>query len=127
MTGKVHNFSSDTITVTFERGRCLHAEECVRGIRAVFDPERRRWIDPTQGDANSIAAVVQRCPTGAIHFVRLDGGGEEIADPVNRVTVEPDGPLYVRGAITVVHENGQEVIRDTRLALCRCGHSRNRP
>ena len=38
-----------------------------------------------------------------------------------------DGPLFVRGDITVTDEAGAIVRHDTRMALCRCGGSANKP
>jgi hypothetical protein len=36
----------------------MHAEECVRGLPAVFDPRRKRWIRPGEASADEVAAVV---------------------------------------------------------------------
>lgn len=127
MSRKVHEFKGEEITVTFDRARCLHAEECVRGLPPVFDLSRRRWIDPSRADGESIVAVVERCPTGALHHRRHDGGPAEQPDLVNRVSVVPDGPLHVRGEVRIVREDGSEVLTDTRMALCRCGKSSRKP
>jgi hypothetical protein len=43
------------------------AAECVRGMPAVFDPAKRPWIAPDAADAETLAAVIRRCPTGALH------------------------------------------------------------
>ncbi len=127
MTDKVHQYAGDGFTLTFDRSRCLHAEACVRGAPLVFDPRRRRWIDPLGADVATVAAVVVQCPTGALHYTRQDGGPEEAADSVNRVRVDPDGPLYLRGDIRVEREDGVEILHDTRVALCRCGRSARKP
>jgi CDGSH-type Zn-finger protein/uncharacterized Fe-S cluster protein YjdI len=113
------------ITVTYDPARCTHAEKCVRGLRAVFDPTRRRWIDPSAAAPARIAEVVMRCPTGALHFERRDGGAEEPLPARNLVTVSPDGPLYLRGDLEI--ETPEGVVRDTRAALCRCGASKTKP
>jgi CDGSH-type Zn-finger protein len=39
----------------------------------------------------------------------------------------PDGPLFVRGDVTVTDEHGAVIRRDTRMALCRCGQSEHKP
>ena len=127
MKSKLHEFSCDAITITFDKTRCLHAEECVRGARQVFDPARRRWIDPTGADPHTIVTVIERCPTGALHYRRHDGGVAEAPDRVNRVAVVVDGPLYVRGDVRLIREDGEEILRDSRVALCRCGHSSRKP
>src|SRR5690606_8597913 len=88
---------------------------------------RRPWIDPAQAAPDAVAEVVTRCPTGALHFNRTDGGPEEAVPTANAVTVAPDGPLYVRGDVRVEVPGGEVVLRDTRVALCRCGRSKNQP
>lgn len=125
MTDKARIYTSDAIDVSYEARRCIHAAECVRGLSTVFDPEQRPWIQPANGEADDIAAVVQRCPTGALHFTRKDGGDAESIPTANQITTVADGPLYVRGDVRLVLEHGS--LHDTRMALCRCGASANKP
>ena len=127
MSEKRHVFKSPAITVTWIRQRCIHVAECVRGLPAVFQPGRVPWVEPAQAGADRVAEVVRRCPTGALHYERHDGGAAEPAPEVNVVVPDPDGPLYLSGDIEVVAQGGTPVIRDTRIALCRCGASKNRP
>jgi CDGSH-type Zn-finger protein len=82
---------------------------------------------PDQADADTLAAVVQHCPTGALHFERLDVAAAEQPPLPARVQVAADGPLYLRGRITVQREDGAPIVTDTRIALCRCGMSDNKP
>jgi CDGSH-type Zn-finger protein len=37
------------------------------------------------------------------------------------------GPLWVRGGIPVVSDDGKPYIVRNRFTLCRCGKSRNKP
>jgi len=60
-------YETEGITVTFDPRLCIHAAECVRGLPKVFDPTRRRWIQPEHASPDEVAAVVARCPTGALH------------------------------------------------------------
>ncbi|NVB42740.1 CDGSH iron-sulfur domain-containing protein [Pseudenhygromyxa sp. WMMC2535] len=39
----------------------------------------------------------------------------------------PNGPLLVNGSFTIVSGSGRTAWRGTRAALCRCGHSKNKP
>lgn len=53
-------------------------------------------------------------------------------DPRAAATVEvelcPDGPMLVRGPVTVVDEDGNAAHSDRPVsALCRCGASRRKP
>ena len=127
MDEKRHVFESPAITVTWSRRRCIHVAECVRGLPAVFQPGRVPWVEPARAAADRVAEVVRRCPTGALHYERHDGGAAEPVPGTNVVVPEPDGPLYLSGDVELVAEDGAPVARDTRIALCRCGASRNRP
>lgn len=115
------------IVVRFERARCTHVAECIRRLPAVFNMQRRPWVLPDAASADEVAAVVLRCPTGALHFERLDGGPNEEPPDVNTVTVGEYGPLYVHGDVEVLDEGGAVVLKDTRIAFCRCGASGNKP
>lgn len=123
---KLHTYEADEIAIDFDASRCIHSEECVRGLPAVFDPDRRRWIDPTAADPDRIAEVVERCPTGALHYRRKDGGAAERPPDENVARVGPDGPVYVRGDLRIELSDG-EVLEETRVALCRCGASGDKP
>ncbi len=61
-------YEGEHIEVTYDAARCLHAAECVRGMPTVFDTAKRPWITPDVADAEALAAVIRRCPTGALHY-----------------------------------------------------------
>lgn len=127
MKQKIHEYTSDDIEVQYDVVRCIHAAECVRGLPRVFNPNKRPWIDPDEAPADAVAEVVMRCPTGALHFTRKDGGSAEAVPGTNTITLAPDGPLYLRGDIEVTTPDGTRLLKDTRVALCRCGASENKP
>ncbi|ELY56181.1 hypothetical protein C491_14577 [Natronococcus amylolyticus DSM 10524] len=127
MEENVHTYSGDRIEVSYDVNRCIHARECVRGLPEVFDPDKRPWIEPDNADVDDLEDVIVECPTGALQFDRTDGGPEERVPETNVVTVWPDGPLYLRGNIEIVTPDETTVLKDTRVALCRCGASENKP
>jgi len=127
MSDKVHEFANDAIRVTWSRARCIHAAACVALMPEVFRPGERPWIRLEGGDAAEVARVVLRCPTGALHFTREDGGAAETPPARNVVRLARHGPIFVHGDVEVRDESGAVVLRDTRVALCRCGASRRRP
>ena len=114
-------YQSPGITVQWYAERCIHSANCVRALPAVFDPQRRPWVDAAAAPADAIAAAVLRCPTGALHFTRHDGGAQEVADAPMTVTPIRNGPLYVRGDVEVRALDGTPLRRDTRVSICRCG------
>lgn len=127
MANNERRYTGAQIDVRYDTKKCIHAAECVRGLPAVFDTNARPWIQPDNADADAVAAVIARCPSGALHFERKDSGAAEPTPTENRVAPQQDGPLYVHGDIHVQDANGNEVLHDTRMALCRCGLSSNKP
>jgi CDGSH-type Zn-finger protein/uncharacterized Fe-S cluster protein YjdI len=127
MDDKLYEFKTDRITVRWSRVRCIHAATCIIDLPRVFDSSRRPWIDPAQAPPDEIARAVCRCPTGALHYERHDGGAPELTPPVNTVTPERDGPLRLSGDIRIAAADGTPVLEDTRVALCRCGATKHAP
>jgi uncharacterized Fe-S cluster protein YjdI/CDGSH-type Zn-finger protein len=119
-------YRAGQIVVYWEPTLCIHTTECLRGLPQVFNVRRRPWVAVTAATADEIAAVVSRCPTSALRFARLDGGLQEQPDEPARIVAQPDGPLYLRGDIDLVDQDGNRR-RVTRAALCRCGQSKNKP
>lgn len=124
---KLNAYKGKNIIVTYDAKRCIHAKECVHGAPDVFNVQAKPWVNPDSGEAKAIAVVVQRCPTGALHYQADDSRLNERPDPSNTVTTAPNGPLNVRGSLNVVSEAGDAILCDTRMALCRCGASKNKP
>lgn len=124
---RVITYQGKDIVVKFSVDRCTHVAECLRGAPDVFDTMRRPWIDADAEPADKVAEIVMRCPTGALHFRRKDGGPEEIPPETNTVVLLPDGPLYVFGDIEILGPDGEILMTETRIALCRCGESDHKP
>ncbi len=127
MTSGVKRYTGEAVDVTFDTTRCIHAAECVNGLPAVFDTGQRPWIQPANASADETVGVVLRCPSGALHFERKDGGMAESTPERNTIDVRANGPLYVRGDVTIATADGEIRLADTRMALCRCGQSGNKP
>lgn len=127
ITIKMLRYSGKNVVVTYEERRCIHAAECVRGLPTAFDTGRKPWVDADAASAEAIAKVIERCPTGALQYDRRDGGAQEAPSPKNTIRVAADGPLYLRGDVKVTAANGEQVVHDKRVALCRCGKSAHKP
>jgi uncharacterized Fe-S cluster protein YjdI len=123
------SYATDRIEVTWEPRLCVHVGECFQRLPAVFDPWARPWVRPEAADPDAIADIVMRCPSGALHFRRLDDGPQEaelIGEDVELIAL-PDGPMQVRGHAKLVGADGETIREDTRMVLCRCGSSRKKP
>ena len=124
--GVQREYRTDQIVVYWESQLCIHTARCLRGLPQVFDINRRPWITVDAASADQIAEVVARCPTSALRFERLDGGPQEQAPEQTTIQATPDGPLYVRGDLKIIDQD-RSIRKLKRAALCRCGHSRNKP
>lgn len=113
------------IEVSFDLDICVHIGECLRGDRRVFNLKRRPWVLPDEADADTVAQIVERCPSGALLYRRLDGGPQEKPRGTN-ITPIRNGPLLVTGDVEVRREDGT-VERLPRATLCRCGLSNHKP
>ena len=120
-------YTGESVEITYEVERCIHAAECANGLPAVFDPNRKPWVDADGAPPDEVAEVIRRCPTGALKYRRLDGGPEEVASAAPAVTVSEDGPLYVEGNLRIHVPGADEPMGEARAALCRCGASAAKP
>ena len=124
---KLHLYHGEKIEVSFDKTRCNHVAECLRRLPKVFDLGRKPWILPDAADVDDLQEAVEACPTGALHYKRLDGAPEEQAPELNTVRIMPHGPAYLHGELHVLDEQGKELFRDTRMGICRCGFSEHPP
>lgn len=125
MSDDIHRYDGEQLVVHYDAQRCQHARACVSGSSAAFDPDRRPWVDPDALPPRLVARIIERCPTGALWYTGRRGGPVEKPPPYTRVRLVADGPLYLHGPLTLdpAHRRGP----DTRVALCRCGASKNKP
>jgi CDGSH-type Zn-finger protein/uncharacterized Fe-S cluster protein YjdI len=118
-------YQGQKIAIHYEVRRCIHAAECVNRLNSVFDSTQKPWIQPDGAMADQIAQTIEHCPSGSLTYTRSDGQAEAIPSQ-NEVRVQAKGPLYLRGDLHLHLPTG-EVRPLTRLALCRCGKSQNKP
>ncbi len=124
---KREDYVAESITIHDNRGICAHAGRCTDGLKEVFRLRQEPWIHANAASAAQIAAVIETCPSGALSH-SIDG--VEHADGVGEAAVGyvPNGPYVVRGGGAALKDVAQGDGASTkRFALCRCGHSTNKP
>jgi uncharacterized Fe-S cluster protein YjdI len=127
MPRRIQDYRSDDIEVTFDPNICIHAARCLMLLPEVFDVSRRKWVTPESASADDVARTIERCPSGALRYHRLDGAPDEVPDAEPSVRTQRDGPLMARGDITIHNATGAVLALGPRFALCRCGNSQNKP
>ena len=127
MTEKIFKYESDEIVISYNSKLCIHAAECANGLPAVFNPKNKPWVNPSGADTDRIFEVIERCPSGALKYERLDEGAQETPAAEAKVVTVPNGPIYISGNISLNTNSGEFEANETRIALCRCGQSKNKP
>jgi uncharacterized Fe-S cluster protein YjdI/CDGSH-type Zn-finger protein len=123
----IFDYEGETADVHWDRRLCIHIGECGRAQGDLFLGGRKPWCEPDLVQISNVTEVVERCPTGAITYTRKDGGPAETPAARNTVTVANHGPLYVQGDLDVAGAADDMEGVKFRAALCRCGHSKNKP
>jgi CDGSH-type Zn-finger protein len=112
------------ITVRDDRSVCVHAGFCGTRVTNVW-----KALAGTDDSLVRLAVInaVEKCPSGALTY-RFDGQeADNEPDVPVEVGVMADGPLWVTGGIPVTTSDGRTLEARTRVTLCRCGQSSNKP
>ena len=120
-------YETDAIRVHWNSELCIHTARCLAGLPEVFNNENRPWITVDAAEADRIAETIETCPSGALWYERLDGADDEQAPDPPVIVPRPNGPLSVRGRVTIQDAAGGVFETATRATLCRCGNSQNQP
>lgn len=123
-------YTNGEITVVWQSGKCIHSENCVNGLPEVFKPKEKPWIQVDDTSSGVIEKAVSRCPSGAL--TTYWNNNPKTTQPEStmektHVEVLKDGPLMVKGALTIKKANGEEEIKTQNTFFCRCGASSNKP
>ncbi len=122
MSDGVEEIRGKKVLIRFEGSKCIHSRGCVLGRPDVFVPNvEGEWIRPDAATPDAVAQLAENCPSGAIAYERLDGGPNEQAPKVNTARVLENGPIALRGDLSIAGK------RTFRATLCRCGASKNKP
>lgn len=129
-------YTNGEVTVVWKPKLCIHSMICFEGLPEVFDPDRRPWIMPEKSDTHTVVEQVKACPSGALTYfmndpVKAEENAKSAAEPtpLPEITIEilTNGPMLVRGFITLKDKEGNEVRKGPVTALCRCGATKNKP
>jgi CDGSH-type Zn-finger protein/truncated hemoglobin YjbI len=124
------------LTVFDNRGICQHSGYCTDRLSAVFHAGSDPFVTPGGARADEIITAVRSCPSGALS-VAIDGVEERAIVDFHdtrpaAIEVSKDGPYRITGGLPLTDAAGAEVPRAEgssreHYALCRCGHSQNKP
>jgi CDGSH-type Zn-finger protein/truncated hemoglobin YjbI len=129
-------YPGQQITIFDNRGICQHSGLCTDRLATVFRTEGEPFVAPSGGRMDEIIRAVRDCPSGALGYA-IDGvearGQVDWGDTrPPAIMVTKDGPYRITGRIPITEADGSATPRAEgasreHYALCRCGHSRNKP
>ena len=129
-------YVGEQVTILDNRGTCQHSALCTDRLATVFRLGEEPFAAPSGGRMDEIVRAVRDCPSGALSYA-LDGReAREAVDYHGRreaqIEVSKDGPYRITGGIPLVDGAGGPEARNEgasleHYALCRCGHSQNKP
>lgn len=121
-------YKTRNLIVTYDPGVCMQFGDCLRANAAVFDRNRPEWIDLRAADPDVIAGIAAKCPSGALHAVRPNRPPDRPLPSVGvSLQAVPDGPILVKGKVTLELPTGRSEERHSAFSICRCGRTGNTP
>jgi uncharacterized Fe-S cluster protein YjdI/CDGSH-type Zn-finger protein len=129
-------YPGEQLTIFDNRGICQHSGLCTGRLATVFRAGAEPFVAPSGGRMDEIIRAVRDCPSGALSYA-IDG--TEAREQVDQggarapaIEVTKDGPYRITGALSLIGADGTPEPRAQgasaeHYALCRCGHSQNKP
>jgi len=121
---KTDDYIGKRITIHDDRGICSHAGFCTDGLPKVFRMDSEPWIDPDAETVEKIVETIKKCPSGALSY-SIDGKRYNSFSDHPEIKISKNGPYLVKGGVELKNEDQPD--SEDHYALCRCGHSKNKP
>lgn len=123
---RVDTYVGAGITVYNNPQLCSISERCVKGLPQVFRRGQKPWCDPDAASPDEIAALIERCPSGALWY-SIEGVEHRDFGQEPAITISLNGPYEVAGGVVTEAPDPATVCSHEHYALCRCGASCNKP
>ncbi len=113
----VKKYTSEDIAITWKPGQCIHSALCWNGLKNVFDPKKRPWINMDGAATEKIIDQVKLCPSGALSFEYVAKSTEDALED----------EIHDKGKIALKEPVRIDLIDGKSYAWCACGHSGKQP
>jgi CDGSH-type Zn-finger protein/truncated hemoglobin YjbI len=129
-------YQGQQATIFDNRGICQHSGLCTDRVPTAFRTNAKTFVAPSGARLDEIMHAVRDCPSGALSLAFDGTEARDLADwhgtRDRAVEITRDGPYRVTGGVPLTDAAGDDVPRAAgssreHYALCRCGHSRNKP
>ena len=138
---KIKEYHTDELIVYWCPKQCSHAGKCWGTLPAVFDVDKKPWIDPANASTEEIIKAIDKCPSDALKYKVKEGARVDPAIAVGPGSIDykvvptefvsikmvKNGPLIVKGAAKIMDPDGKLIRESNHIVLCACGKSDNKP
>jgi CDGSH-type Zn-finger protein/truncated hemoglobin YjbI len=129
-------YPGEQVTIFDNRGICQHSGLCTDRLATAFRTGTEPFVAPSGARMDELVRAVRDCPSGALSLAFDGEEGRSLVDWHSQreqaIEITQDGPYRVTGGIGLTDATGADVPRAAgssreHYALCRCGHSQNKP
>jgi CDGSH-type Zn-finger protein/truncated hemoglobin YjbI len=129
-------YPGEQVTIFDNRGICQHSGLCSDRLPTAFRTKTEPFVAPSGARMDELVRAVRACPSGALSLAFDAVEARDLVDwhgtREQAIEITQDGPYRVTGSIPLADPAGTDVPRAAgssreHYALCRCGHSQNRP
>lgn len=61
-------YQKENLLIHWKPELCIHSGNCVRGLKEVFKPRDKPWVQPENANREDIIKTVNTCPSGALSW-----------------------------------------------------------
>lgn len=122
----VKRYKKDELTIVWEPAKCIHSAVCVKMLPGVYDPNAKPWIRPESASVKDLKAQIDKCPSAALSYELKGQSSDEELQGLH-VEIMENGPILIKGNLTITHPSGTVESKSKTTAFCRCGASAIKP
>jgi CDGSH-type Zn-finger protein/truncated hemoglobin YjbI len=129
-------YPGEQVTIFDDRGICQHSGLCSDRLATAFRTQAEPFVAPSGARMDELVRAVRDCPSGALSLAFDRVEARDLVDwhgvREQAIEITQDGPYRVTGGLPLIDATGADVPRAAvssreHYALCRCGHSQNKP
>ena len=129
-------YPGEQVTIFDNRGICQHSGLCSDRLPTAFRTQAEPFVAPSGARMDELVRAVRDCPSGALSLAFDRVEARDLVDwhdvREQAIEITQDGPYRVTGGLPLIDATGADVPRAAlssreHYALCRCGHSQNKP
>jgi len=122
----IQRYEGKDINIVFNRSICSGAGNCVRNFPKIYKNASENWIFPNEDSISRVKESIRSCPSGALSYEIDKKSTLESYNDV-KINIIKNGPLNVKGKVTLHVDKFSTNANPEKFSLCRCGASQNKP